>query len=225
MADFTGVEILSSGVTIRGLGSPPSGDRYTSRELEEIASANRELASEVQPAIKLGHDADQRLLSSSGLGGAGWLENLRVRGDRLLADLRGVPESVARLVRAGAYRNRSVELARVRSERTGREYPRVVTALALLGASTPAVRNLGDAVAYASADAEPLRLYEFDAADGAPAFSVDEDERAYADYFRTFFGEEPPPPRPEPSRAFYASEEDRTYRDHYRTRFGEEPAV
>ncbi len=150
--DLPGVEILSAGGPVFGTGSAPGGDHYTRADLEALAAAGRELADEIRAGVKLGHNAKQQLLKDSGFvlddgtPAAGWLENLRVEGDRLLADLRRVPRVVDQLIRAGAYRHRSVEMRPVTSQRTGKRYAWAVTGLALLGAKQPAVRTLNDIV-------------------------------------------------------------------------------
>jgi hypothetical protein len=138
--DLFGVEILATGGPIHGRGSPPDGDRYSRADLEGMVAAARELEGEFNPPAKIGHGSDQPAV--------GWLENLRlnVEGTKLLADVRRVPRKLAQLIRAGAYRSRSVELSRVTSQRSGKRYPLVVSGLAWLGANLPAVRTLDDAI-------------------------------------------------------------------------------
>lgn len=93
--DLPGVEILAAGVTIHGRGSPPAGDRYSVPDLRAIADANRALEAELRPPAKIGHD---------GYGPAvGYLENVRVAGDKLLADVKSVPRRFAELVKERAY--------------------------------------------------------------------------------------------------------------------------
>lgn len=150
--DLPGVEILAADVEIHGRGSPPGGDRYSVDDLRSIAAANRELAVELHPPAKVGHE--------SGGPAVGYLENLRVSGDKLLADVRDVPRKFAELIRARAFTGRSVELSKITSQRTGRRYPLVVSALAWLGDKLPAVRTLDDVHALYQGDAELVRAYE-----------------------------------------------------------------
>lgn len=160
--DLPGIEILSSGGPYFGTGSPPEGDTFTDRDLQALADANTALAGQVKAPIKIGHGKAQRLLRNSGLASrtdlsddeqpaAGWLENFRVSGGKLVADARAVPRKIADLMQTGAFRSRSVEMARV-TEQTptgaGRTFDSVVTALALLGAKAPAVRTLDDVLAW-----------------------------------------------------------------------------
>lgn len=144
--NLDGVEILAAGVRIHGGGSPPEGDLYTADDLAKIAEANRELAGELRPPGKIGHAKTQRMLGDEPA--AGWLENIRVSedGQRLLADVKAVPRTVARLIRAGAYRTRSVEMGPVRGQENGKTYGMAIKGLAWLGATMPAVRTLDDVV-------------------------------------------------------------------------------
>ena len=150
--DFVGVEIMAVGGPYRGQGSPPEGDTFTAERLEAIASSNRELAGEVRVPIKLGHDPRQPLLTASGLvddrgaPAAGWVENIRLAGGKMLGDFRRVPAKLASLVESGAFRTRSVELSRYTSPTTKQTHD-VISGLALLGSVAPAVRNLDDIVA------------------------------------------------------------------------------
>jgi hypothetical protein len=164
--DIVGVPILAAGGPYFGRGSPPGGDYFTERMLQRIAANAAALKGELHAPIKLGHTRAQRLLRNSGLysdemPAAGWVENLRVAGGKLLADLVKVPKKLAALISSEAFPSRSVELNTVTSQRNGEVFDPVVTALALLGSKAPAVRTLDDIVALYSARAysqdEPLR--------------------------------------------------------------------
>lgn len=174
--DLAGVDILAAVGPIHGHGSPPEGDRLTVKDLEEFAANAAELAGEIRAPLKIGHSAGQRLARASGLAddehpALGWVENVRVQGDKLVADLRAVPRKLAALIRAGAFRTRSVEFRPAyTSQKTGRQYGRVLTGLALLGAQAPAVKTLDDIVALYG-DHEPddtdLRSYNWTPAGAA----------------------------------------------------------
>jgi hypothetical protein len=93
-------------------------------------------------ALKIGH-VDPRFDGEPALG---WVENLRLEGDRLVGDLVEVPEMLAELM-PRAFRRRSVEIAwRVRTP-AGATYTAALTALALLGVAAPAVKGLADVAA------------------------------------------------------------------------------
>lgn len=156
-----GVEILSTGGPIHGVGSPPEGDFWTADDLQAMATAAHELedAGEWRVAAradgeplgrsKLGHGSEQTLLAASELPAAGWLTNQRVSDDgtKLLADVVEVPKKLGSLIKAKAYRTRSSELSSVTSQKTGKTYPWVASGLAWLGGKMPAVRTLDDIVA------------------------------------------------------------------------------
>jgi hypothetical protein len=164
--DLVRVDVLAAGGPYFGKGSPPEGDYFTKADLEAMAKAGRELAAEVKPPNKIGHGKEQRLLKNSGLvdddeqPAAGWLDpkTYRVEKDgkdvwKLYVDVKGVPKKLARLIRAGSFRTRSVEISRVRAQtkRTGgkpKVYDAVITGLAWLGAKAPAVRTLDDVLAW-----------------------------------------------------------------------------
>jgi hypothetical protein len=166
--DIPNVELLSTGGPYFGQGSPPEGDFFTEEDLDELAAAYAALHDEVRIPVKVGHGRKQTLLKNSGLvvppdadvaadelPAAGWVENVRRDGGKLLGDLRKVPRKLADLMKLDAFRTRSIELSRVTSQTLGgREFPNVLTGLAVLGAKAPAVRTLDDILAW-YAEAHP----------------------------------------------------------------------
>lgn len=171
--DLLGIEIMSAGGPVHGVGSPPEGDFWSAEDLRSMAEAAQELeeAGEFEPPArigdeaklgksKLGHSKDQKLLTDSELPAAGWLSNQRVSedGTKLLADVKSVPKKVAQLIKAKAYSKRSAELGKVTSQKTGKTYDWVVTGLAWLGGKMPAVRTLDDVVAQYEAEGLSLDL-------------------------------------------------------------------
>jgi hypothetical protein len=153
--DLNAIEILKVGGPVHGIGSAAGGDFITTSDLRALAEADAELGDEINPPAKIGHGSTDPAV--------GWVENLRLNADgsRLLADVKRVPRQVAELVRAGAYRTRSVELGRFTSQRTGRKYDQVVGGLAFLGGRMPAVAGLTDVTRLYSTHVEPVRVYEF----------------------------------------------------------------
>ncbi|HOY61788.1 MAG: hypothetical protein BWY28_01973 [bacterium ADurb.Bin236] len=153
------VEIFRAGTWTDSAGRTVA---YTEDDLKEMAEAHRALEGRLDPPVKLGHDPEQRLLSADGLPAAGWLRNVRAQGGRLLADLVGVPAKVYDLIRAGAYRKRSLEVLHgYRDEATGATHKHVATGLALLGAALPAIGSLADIGAlYGTSGGGAAYLYE-----------------------------------------------------------------
>jgi cation transport regulator len=144
--DFTGVEIARTGTFEAQTGKVT----FTTKDFDNAHEAYEALKEAHHPVIKLGHDEHQKLLQEDGYPNAGFLENIRREGDRLLADLTNVPAAIADLIQAGRYRARSLEAMR-NFEVDGKVWPFVITGLALLGADLPAVDSLEDVAAvYAS---------------------------------------------------------------------------
>lgn len=137
-----GVELLAVG-TWQGGGCPDGGCKFTTKDLDNAVAAWEATSSDLRPPVKLGHDDNQKLLQADGYPAAGWVTNLRRIGKKLVGDLENVPKRVAELIAAGAYRTRSVELQRD-YEVGGKDWPLVLTGVALLGADLPAVESLKD---------------------------------------------------------------------------------
>ncbi len=138
---LSGIDILRVGEGFQGNGCPAEGCKFTTEDLDSIVDAYWATKGARTPPVKLGHDENQALLQEDGYPAAGWVANLRRLGDKLYADLLDVPQRLAELMKAGAYRAVSVELDKGMSV-NGSEYPLTLTALALLGADLPAVDSL-----------------------------------------------------------------------------------
>ena len=144
-----GVELLAATGPIHGIGSPPGGDWITGDDLDAMVESYTALRGEIKAPVKLGHNLSQgplgEFLGTDGAPSAGWVENVRRVGDRVIGDLMAVPKTIAQLMRVGAYRGRSVEFFRTyTSQADGKKYRMVLTGLALLGAHLPAVGGLMD---------------------------------------------------------------------------------
>lgn len=116
---------------------------WTQKDLDDIANSYNETKNDIHAAIKLGHNDKQALLD--GEPAAGWVENIRRIGNRLIGDFMGVPDKIAALIESGAYRARSVELT-PDFEVGEKKYNWLLTAVALLGSRLPAVSGLKDIV-------------------------------------------------------------------------------
>lgn len=94
--------------------------------------------------LKIGHD-DPRFDSEDGEPAVGRVENLRLSedGQVLLGDLVGVPAWLAEMI-PSAYPSRSIEAALGVTTESGQTYGMVLTGLALLGITPPAIQNLDD---------------------------------------------------------------------------------
>jgi hypothetical protein len=133
-----------------------NGERFTRRDLHEIARNFRLLRGQLRPPLKFGHDEGQTLLGQGdGDPALGWVQRLWVRGDRLLARFVEVPGVVLEAIRAGRYRRVSAELY-FDVRRDGQRLGKALKAVALLGADLPAVTNLADLTAYLASRAESV---------------------------------------------------------------------
>jgi hypothetical protein len=125
-----------------------NGESFSRAHLEEIVRNFETLKHRLKPPLKFGHDEGQTLLGQrDGDPALGWVERLRVEGDKLLATFSGVPALVYQAIRAGRYRRVSAELY-FNVRRGRRRLGRALKAVALLGADLPAVTNLADLGAY-----------------------------------------------------------------------------
>jgi hypothetical protein len=165
--DIKGVEIFSGNTTL-------DGRKCTDKELEGIVAAFNETADVIKPYLKLGHDDKQNLAQKSGMPALGWVQNLRKKGRKIVADFMKVPKKVYELIKSGAYRRVSCEIFRnVFVDSKKKRYNRLLKAVSLLGADTPACENLDDIIAlyvpemYTGLDGEEIEEYEFEIEDNA----------------------------------------------------------
>lgn len=119
---ITGVPVFRAGTW--------NGDAYGVDDLDAMVSAANEVTFGVP--IKAGHTEE------AGKPALGWVENLRRQGETLFADLVALPKKVYDAIKSRGYDAVSAEIY-WDLERNGKTYPRVLKALALLGAEIPAV--------------------------------------------------------------------------------------
>ena len=141
-----GVPLLRTGTWN---GSTGGTTPITKADLSDIVEAAQD--GDLDPAIiKIGH-ADSRFpaVTEDGEPAYGSLSNVRLSddGETLLADFENVPVELAQKL-SSAYPHRSVELrSRVSlmdaAGKVVKKFKRVLTAVALLGATPPAVKGLG----------------------------------------------------------------------------------
>ena len=129
-----------------------TGKAVITRELcDSVITAARD--NEVDQArLKIGHISSMNTALGDGAPAFGWIERPRMDDDgvTLRGDIKGVPKKLASLV-GTAYKKVSVELRKGVRTPSGKQYPHVLSGLALLGASAPAVKGLDDlADLYAS---------------------------------------------------------------------------
>lgn len=177
---------MAAGGPFRGRGSPPEGDFYTEDDLREFARQTNEVIDEIDPFTKIGHNTSQILARRSGLYGeddqpsTGRWRNFRVQGSgeaaKLVADVVGMPEKLARLFESGAFSKRSVEIKPYESQKGRGRFDKVIRAVALLGAKAPGIKTLDDVVAlYGDDEVDDADLLVIEYADesGGPSVPLD----------------------------------------------------
>ena len=142
LKDLKGVEIFQAGKW--------NGDFYSLDDLKEIVNSFGELKEKLQPFVKLGHNESQPLLAKDGFPAAGWIDNVYIQGNKLLADIKDMPSVIYELVKNKAYKRISSEIYWNLKDSSGKIYKRALKAIALLGGDTPAVGSLADVQALYS---------------------------------------------------------------------------
>ena len=120
-----------------------NGDKYTERDLDQMVNAFDKVG--FQPTIKAGHQDGQesRATASRAFGepSLGYVDRIYRKGSKLLADIRGIPARFADLISAGSYKRVSAEVY-WDYKTPSQVYPRVLKAVAFLGADIPALTSL-----------------------------------------------------------------------------------
>lgn len=140
---------------------------FTVDDLQKIAANFQTLREVHKPPLKFGHDEEQNLLGQSdGDPAIGWVSNLKVVGQKLVATFSDVPSKVWDLIQANRYRKVSAEIYQDVKFK-GNPIGPVLRAVALLGADIPAVSSLADL--HALMMSQPSAKLEFS---NALAFST-----------------------------------------------------
>ena len=184
--DLKDVEIFAEGTWL-GKNSAPEGDTYTAQDLENMVTAFEELKDRIKPPAKLGHDFAQKFAQQSGLPALGWVTGLKKVGTKLLADVSQIPGKVAELIKAGAYKRISPEIIWDFTDSVSNKvYPRVLKAVALLGAELPAVNTLDDIMALYGLDAEAFKVYQEGIVNDDQAKVYDDQAKVYDDQAKVY---------------------------------------
>lgn len=135
MPSILGVELARVGTWDLAIGGRRT---LTAEDFSDAVAASHDPDYGIM-AIRPGH-TDPRFDGEPALGR---VENMRTAGDRLLGDLVDLPAWLTERIHA-AYPERSVEGYTNVTSPTGRRYRLVLTSLALLGVSPPAMQGLAD---------------------------------------------------------------------------------
>jgi len=144
---MTDVEVFAAGV-YDGIPFPEEAVRRLAETTSEVERTGRE------PFVGLGHSekrmspTERQRTPRLGTG-----RNIRYKAGKILADLMGVPRSLARAIRSGAYPKRSVEIVNDYVDNSGKRFPPLIESIRLLGQAHPRVKTLADVgVLYAGED-------------------------------------------------------------------------
>lgn len=118
-----------------------NGLSFTKKDLQDIATNYSALLNEVKIPLKLGHNKEQKI--TDGVPALGWVTNVYVEGDKLKADFENVPSIMMNAINENLYRSVSIELLKGATFNKKR-YSWVLRAVAILGATPPAVNVLDD---------------------------------------------------------------------------------
>lgn len=115
-----GVEIFRTGIW--------NEQKYTRKDLDYMVEAFNKVG--FRPPLKIGHD------EKSGDRAFGWVQSLYRIGNKLFADFIDIPIGLYKLIKERAFDAVSAEIY-INLDRNGKKFPRVLKAVALLGAETP----------------------------------------------------------------------------------------
>lgn len=133
-----------------------NNDVYHEADLDAIVAAHGQVG--FKPPLKLGHDETQPLAKSDSMPALGWVTNLRRVGKTLYADFTDLPKRVWEAITRKAYDRVSAEIYWDYVE-SGRKFPRVLKAVALLGAEIPAVTSLQALQSLYAAQGQTVKTY------------------------------------------------------------------
>ena len=128
-----------------------NGLEFTQDDLRAMESAFADIGDNLRVPLKMGHNNKQPM--TDGQPALGWVKKIWVAGGKLMAKFVDMPDIVRKAMEKKLYRNVSVELD-MDVKYKQKEYPFVVSAVALLGADIPAVNTLADLKHYLSRDAD-----------------------------------------------------------------------
>ena len=138
-------------------------DKYSVSDLQEMVQNFNELKDVVKPPAKIGHSESQDYLKKEGLPAAGWVDSVKLVGNKVIASFKDVPKVVKDLIDRKAYKRVSAEIyPKYKNPANGKIYNNVLRAVAFLGAETPAVETLSDIAALYNMDTQDFKTYGFD---------------------------------------------------------------
>lgn len=120
-----------------------NGRNFTENDLDRIVTNFYSLKQMVKVVLKLGHGG-QKFLKNEGLPAIGWIESIKKKAGILYADIKNIPKRIYQLLKDKAYQRPSAEIYLDFEDDKGQKYGLTLSAIALLGADIPAVKDLPD---------------------------------------------------------------------------------
>ena len=158
-----------------------NGMTFEIEDLNMMAAAFNSLKEVHKVPLKLGHNEEQAV--TDGQPALGWVGNVWVEGQKLIAEFVDIPEVVYTAIKNKLYKHVSVELD-MGVEHKGSNYTWVLSGVALLGADIPAVNTLADLTNYMSKELPFKKRVAFTAIDinkHTKEFTMNELEKAQAE--------------------------------------------
>ena len=138
-------------------------DKYSESNLKEMVQNFNDLKDIVKPPAKIGHSESQDYLKKEGLPAAGWVDKLKLVGNKVIAHFIDVPKVVKDLIDRKAYKRVSAEIyPKYKDPVSGKIYNNVLRAVAFLGAETPAIESLSDILSRYTDDNQFFKFYTID---------------------------------------------------------------
>ena len=134
-----------------------NGTEFTKEDLQSMAHAYNTLKEVHDVPLKFGHNDKQPM--TDGQPALGWVENVFVKGTKLLAKFVDIPNIVAKALEKKLYKKVSIELD-LGVDHNDQHFPYVLSGVALLGADIPAVNTLADLQAYMERDPKDTLVFE-----------------------------------------------------------------
>lgn len=131
------VEILRTGIW-HGSGCPKEGCKFTEDDLHDMVTNFQLLKDQHKAPLKRGHSVEVGDIA------LGWVEELRVEGDRLIGKFTDMPTIVREAIKKKLFKNVSIEAMKNVVLGGKKLKGWVLDAVALLGAEIPAVSGLKD---------------------------------------------------------------------------------
>jgi hypothetical protein len=119
--------------------------KWTLKHLRQIKANYDKFKGKITPPLKIGHGVQPKIdtrKSKSEQPAAGWVTALRLKGNKLYADLANIPKVVYDLLVKKAYKRLSSEIYIDFKDDTGKNHGPALAAVALLGTSPPAIKSL-----------------------------------------------------------------------------------